>query len=113
MNNDGVYEKHAVFVDKLVFPRFVTPFGANAMLTMETNADDVWRYTDTNNDGVADKKELFTTGFGRSGNVEHQQSFLFWAMDNWLYSTVNAFRVRWTPTGVMREPTGSTARSGA
>ena len=27
-------------------------------------------------------------------------------MDNWLYSTVNAFRMRWTPTGVVREPTG-------
>ena len=28
-------------------------------------------------------------------------------MDNWLYSTVNAFRARWTPNGVLREPTGS------
>ena len=33
-------------------------FGANAVLTMESNADEVWKYTDTNNDGVADKKEL-------------------------------------------------------
>ncbi len=107
VNNDGVYEKHGVFVDKLVFPRFVTPFGANSILTMETDADEVWKYTDTNNDGVADKKELFATGFGRAGNVEHQQSFLTWTMDNWLYSTVNAFRARWTPNGVIREPTGS------
>ena len=36
-DNDGVYEKHSVFVDKLVFPRFVMPFGANAILTMESN----------------------------------------------------------------------------
>ena len=75
----AVYEKHSVFVDKLVFPRFVMPFGANAILTKESNADEVWKYTDTNNDGVADKKELFATGFGRAGNVEHQQSGLFWA----------------------------------
>ena len=27
-NNDGKYETHHVFVDKLVFPRFVMPFGA-------------------------------------------------------------------------------------
>ena len=107
LNNDGVYEKHSVFVDKLVFPRFVTPFGANSVLTMETDADEVWKYTDTNNDGVADEKELFATGFGRAGNVEHQQSFLSWTMDNWLYSTVNAFRARWTPKGVIKEPTGS------
>ena len=68
---------------------------------METNADEVWKYTDTNDDGVADKKELFTTNFGRGGNIESQQSSLFWAMDNWLYSTVNAFRIRWTPNGVL------------
>ena len=105
-DNDGVYERHTVFVDKLVFPRFVMPFGANSVLTMESNADEVWQFTDTNNDGVADKKELFTSNFGRSGNVEHQQAFLYWGMDNWLYSTVNAFRVRWTPNGVIREPTG-------
>ena len=105
-DNDGTYERHSVFVDKLVFPRFVVPFGANSILTMETNTDEVWKYTDTNNDGVADKKELFTTNFGRAGNMESQQSSLFWAMDNWMYSTVNAFRIRWTPTGLLREPTG-------
>jgi mono/diheme cytochrome c family protein/glucose/arabinose dehydrogenase len=107
VDNDGVYERHTVFVDKLVFPRFAMPFGANSVLTMESNADEVWQFTDTNNDGVADKKELFATNFGRSGNVEHQQAFLYWGMDNWLYSTVNAFRVRWTPNGVKRESTGS------
>ncbi len=30
-----------------------------------------------------------------------------WAMDNWIYSTINLVRLRWTPTGVLREPTGS------
>ena len=105
-DNDGSYERHAVFVDKMVFPRFVLPFGANSILTMETNADEVWRYTDTNGDGTADKKELFATNFGRAGNMESQQASLFWAMDNWLYSTVNAFRLRWTPNGLLKEPTG-------
>ena len=105
-DGDGVYERHTVFVDKLVFPRFVMPFGANSILTMETNADEVWKYTDTNADGVADKKELFATNFGRAGNMESQQASLFWAMDNWLYSTVNAFRLRWTPNGLLKEPTG-------
>jgi mono/diheme cytochrome c family protein len=106
-DNDGKYETHSVFVDKLVFPRFVMPLGGNAILTKESNADEVWKYTDTNNDGVADKKELFATGFGRMLNVEHQESGLFWAMDNWMYSTINPVRLRWTPTGVLREATGS------
>ena len=86
VDNDGVYEKHGVFLDNLVFPRFVQPFGPNSILAMESNTDEVYRYTDTNGDGVADKKELFTTNFGRSGNVEHQQSSLFLSMDNWMYT---------------------------
>jgi hypothetical protein len=106
-DNDGVYDKHTVFVDNLVFPRFVTPFGPGVILTKESNADELWKYTDTNGDGVADKKELFDTGYGRLGNVEGQEAFLTWAMDNWMYSTYNAFRARWTPHGVLKETTGS------
>ena len=106
-DNDGVYDTHTVFVDRIVFPRFVFPFGANSILTMETHQDEIWKYTDTNKDGVADQKELFTANFGRPGNIEHQPSSLFWAMDNWMYSTYNAFRMRWTPHGLLREPTGA------
>ncbi len=105
-NHDGVYETHTVFVDSLVFPRFVTPYGANAILTMESNSNDVYKYIDTNGDGRADKREIFAGNFGRLANVEHLQSSLFWAMDNWLYSTVNAFRIRQTANGVVREQTG-------
>ena len=105
-DGDGVYEHHSVFVDKLVFPRFATPLGADTILTMETNADEVWKHTDTNADGVADRKELFTTNFGRASTMESQPSSLYWAMDNWMYSTVNAFRLRWTPTGLLKETTG-------
>jgi mono/diheme cytochrome c family protein/glucose/arabinose dehydrogenase len=106
-DNDGVYETHKVFVDKLIFPRFVLPYGANAILTKESNADEVWKFTDSNGDGTADKKELFATGLGRLLNVEHQESGFTWGMDNWIYSTINSARVRWTPGGVLREPTGS------
>ncbi|QDK77281.1 c-type cytochrome [Spirosoma sp. KCTC 42546] len=105
-NNDGVYETGTAFVDNLIFPRFVLPYGKDCILTMESDADNVYKYTDTNGDGKADKKELFTNKYGRSGNVEHQQAFMYWGMDNWLYSTVNAFRVRETPNGVIREKTG-------
>jgi mono/diheme cytochrome c family protein len=105
-NNDGVYETGTTFVDNLIFPRFVLPYAKDCILTMESDADNVYKYTDTNGDGKADKKELFTTKYGRSGNVEHQQAFMYYGMDNWLYSTVNAFRVRETPNGVIREKTG-------
>jgi mono/diheme cytochrome c family protein/glucose/arabinose dehydrogenase len=106
-DNDGVYETHSIFVDNMVFPRFVMPFGPNAILSKDSNADELWKYTDTDGDSRADKKELFATGMGRLMNVEHQESGLMWAMDNWLYSTINLVRLRWTPNGVLREPTGS------
>lgn len=105
-DNDGVYETGTVFVDSLVFPRFVLPYGKDCILAMESNQDNVYRYTDTDGDGRADRKELFTNRFGRSGNVEHQQAFMYYGMDNWLYSTVNAFRIRETAGGIIRQPTG-------
>ncbi|MBK8506273.1 MAG: discoidin domain-containing protein [Saprospiraceae bacterium] len=105
-DNDGVYETGGVFVDSLVFPRFVLPWGENAVLSMESNQDNVYKYSDTDGDGKSDLKEFFAGDFGRSGNVEHQQAFLFYGMDNWMYSTYNAFRIRWTPDGILRENTG-------
>jgi mono/diheme cytochrome c family protein/glucose/arabinose dehydrogenase len=105
-DKDGVYETGGVFVDSLIFPRFVLPYGKDCILAMESNADKVYRYRDTDGDGKADEKTFFTDRFGRFGNVEHQQAFLYYGMDNWLYSTVNAFRVRETPGGTIREATG-------
>ncbi|MBB6328414.1 mono/diheme cytochrome c family protein/glucose/arabinose dehydrogenase [Algoriphagus iocasae] len=106
-DNDGVYETGVVFLDSLVFPRFIVPFGPNTILSMESNEDHVYKFTDTDGDGKADKKELFASGLGRSGNVEHQTSFLTWAMDNWMYSTYNSKRIRWTADGVIQEPSGN------
>lgn len=107
LDGDGIYETGTIFLDSLVFPRYVVPFGPNSILSMESNEDHVYRYTDTNLDGKADKKELFASGLGRSGNVEHQTSFLTWALDNWMYSTYNNKRIRWTPTGVIQEESGN------
>ncbi len=105
---DGVYDKHTVFVDNLVLPRMVLPLDDNSILTNETETQDVVKWTDTDNDGVADKRELWYTGVGRPGNnLEHQQSGFVWGLDNWIYSTYNAFRFRWTPDGILREPTGA------
>lgn len=46
-DNDGVYETGSVFVDHLIFPRFVIPYGKDCILTMESDADNVYKYTDT------------------------------------------------------------------
>jgi mono/diheme cytochrome c family protein len=106
--NDGHYDKHTVFVDKVVAPRMVLPLTDGVILTSETDSDDLVKWTDTNGDGVADKREVVFTGIGQSGdpNIEHQKAGLLWNMDNWIYTTYNPFRIRWTPNGFLREPTG-------
>ncbi len=105
---DGHYDKHTVFADHLVAPRMILPLGDGVILTSETDSDDLVKLTDTNGDGVADKREVVFRGIGQSGdpNIEHQKAGLLWAMDNWIYTTYNPFRIRWTPNGFLREPTG-------
>jgi mono/diheme cytochrome c family protein/glucose/arabinose dehydrogenase len=105
---DGVYDKHTVFADHLVAPRMILPLEDGVILTSETDSDELIKLSDTNGDGVADKREVVFRGIGQSGdpNIEHQKAGLLWDMDNWIYTTYNPFRIRWTPNGFLREPTG-------
>ena len=101
---DGVYDKHTVFADKLKLPRMILPLDKGQLVIGETDTNDLFLYTDTNGDGVSDKKEPFFAGGPRGGNLEHQPNGLVWAIDNGLYSTYNNYRLRWTPKGVVKEP---------
>jgi mono/diheme cytochrome c family protein len=105
---NGVFDKHTVFIDHVVAPRMILPLQDGVILTSETDSDDIVKWTDTNGDGRADKREVVFTGIGQSGdaNIEHQKAGLVWNMDNWIYTTYNPFRIRWTPSGFLREPTG-------
>ena len=105
-NGDGIYEKHTVFADGLVMPRIALPLQDGVVLVLETDNRDLYRFSDTNGDGVADKKEVVFPSFGRVTNMEWQPSGLTWALDNWMYSTYNPFRLRLLPNGsVVREET--------
>ncbi len=105
-NGDGVYDKHTVFADRLVMPRIAFPLQDGVVLVLETDNRDLYKYSDTNGDGVVDKKEVFFPSFGRVTNMEWQPGGLTWALDNWMYSTYNPFRLRLMPDGkVAREET--------
>ncbi|MGZ0173162.1 MAG: DUF7133 domain-containing protein [Planctomycetales bacterium] len=107
-NGDGVYDKHSVFADNLSLPRMVLPL-LDRVIIRETNTLDLKSYQDTDDDGVADKVELWHQGGNRGGNLEHQPSGLIWNIDNWLYTTYSAHRYRFTTGKVVREsmPRGS------
>jgi mono/diheme cytochrome c family protein/glucose/arabinose dehydrogenase len=105
-DGDGTYDRHTVFIDKMVMPRIAFPLQDGVILALETDSRDMFMYTDTNGDGVADRKELFYTNVGRVTNMEWQPGGLTWALDNWLYMTYNPFRLRIAPDGkVLREET--------
>lgn len=91
---DGRFDKHSIYRDKMVLPRMVLPLDDRVLIN-ETDTNDIFSYRDTNGDGVADTKELWFAGGPRGGNLEHQQSGLIWALDNWVYQTSNAYRLRW------------------
>ena len=97
--HDGVFDKHTVFADGLLLPRMVLPLDRGHVLIGETNTSDIQEFSDSKDSGVSDGKKLFYEGGPRGGNLEHQPSGLVWAMDNWIYTTVNSYRLRWRPNG--------------
>lgn len=92
--DDGKYDQHRVFADKLKLPRLLLPL-ADGVLIGETDTNDIHLYKDTNGDGTSDEKMAVYVGGPRGGNLEHQPSGLTWANDNWLYTAVNNYRLRW------------------
>ena len=101
---DGVLDRHSVFIPLLMLPRIILPL-RDSLLVQETDSADIYEYQDTDGDGVADVKKLFFRGEERVANLEHQTSGLIWSNDNWLYTTYNSQRLRWTPRGVLKEST--------
>ena len=99
---NGVYDKHTVFIDKMLLPRMVLPLD-DRILVRETDSKDIYAYRDTKGIGVADEKTLFFKGGPCGGNLEHQASGLLWNIDNWVYTTVEPTRYRFTGGKVVAE----------
>ncbi len=105
---DGVFDKHTVFAGNLLLPRMVLPLDDGRILVGETNTTDLNIFQDSKGTGVADTRTPFFKGEAVAENMEHQASGLLWSMDNWIYSTYNAYRLRWNPHGPpLKEPTAS------
>lgn len=107
-NGDGIYDKHSIYADNLLLPRFILPLDDRVMVGL-TNTLDLWNYRDTTGDGVADEKIKIFEGGKRGGNMEHQPSGLMWGLDNWIYLTYEAKRYRFTEgkLEVQKLPQGS------
>ena len=81
-DGDGVFEHSTVFADKLAYPKGA--YFLNGSLYV-TDTPGVWKFTDTDGDGVADKRELLVGGFQWTANSAdchgprlHPDGRLYW-----------------------------------
>ncbi|MFV1995277.1 MAG: PVC-type heme-binding CxxCH protein, partial [Verrucomicrobiales bacterium] len=82
-NGDGLFDKSTVFADKLTFPSGVLWHQGALWVTASPH---IWRFEDSDDDGVADRREAIVSGFGYTGNAAdlhgpflHPNGRIFWA----------------------------------
>jgi mono/diheme cytochrome c family protein len=81
-DNDRVFDKRTVFLDKLVLPRALKVLDKGCALVGEP--PNLWKACDTDGDLVADSREKIADSFGKIGILEHGANGLYWGMDNML-----------------------------
>ncbi|HEX5026553.1 MAG TPA: PVC-type heme-binding CxxCH protein [Agriterribacter sp.] len=82
-NTDGIYDKSTIFADKVGFPQGGVFYKGSLYAT---SAPDLLKLTDTNGDGVADKREVLLSGWTLNVNANSLVG-PFMAPDGWLYMT--------------------------
>ncbi|PQO38390.1 PVC-type heme-binding CxxCH protein [Blastopirellula marina] len=65
-DGDGQYDKSTVFVDQLTFPQGCL-WHAGSLYVASSGA--LWKFTDNDDDGVADQREKLVGDFGYTGNA--------------------------------------------
>lgn len=81
IDGDGRFDKSTLFADKMTFPMGALWYEGSLYTA---SAPSLWRLTDTDNDGVADRREEFVTKFDFGGNAcDIHGPFL--GPDGWIY----------------------------
>ena len=84
-DDDGRADTRTVFADGLIVPRALKVLDQGVLVGEPPN---LWLLKDTTGDLKADTKELVTDTYGRpEAGIEHNANSLFWAMDNWMYTS--------------------------
>ena len=88
-DGDGRFDKATVFAKGLRFPAAIFCYGGGVFVGA---TPDLLYFKDTNDDGVADEKQVVLTGWGnRAGKIEPEGVFnsLVWGLDNQIHGLVN------------------------
>lgn len=80
-DGDGVFDKSTVYADKMMFPEGALWHAGSLYVAAPPH---IWKLTDTNNDGVADQREIWFDGqtLGGCANDLHGP---YLGPDGWLY----------------------------
>ncbi len=81
LDADGTYEKKYIFADKIPYPMGGIFYQGSFYVTAPP---DLLRFTDTDGDGVADKREVILSGWTLSHNAA-TLSGPFFGPDGWMY----------------------------
>jgi len=65
-DNNGAFDKSTIFADKMTFPQGACWLNGSLYVCSPPG---LWKLTDTNNDGVADQREMIVGGFEYTGNA--------------------------------------------
>lgn len=65
-DHDGIFDKSTVYADKMTFPQGACWLNGSLYVASPPG---IWKFTDTNGDGVADQREMIVNGFEYDGNA--------------------------------------------
>ena len=77
-DGDGVYDSSTIYADHLLWPTALFPYKDGLFVA---DAPNIYYLRDTNDDGVADEKEIVITGF-KVSNVQGLLNSFRWGLDN-------------------------------
>jgi putative membrane-bound dehydrogenase-like protein len=86
-DGDGKFDKSVVFAEKMMFPEGCLWYDGSVYVAAPPH---IWKLTDTNNDGVADRREIWHDGKTLTGCANDLHG-PFLGPDGWLYWTKGAF----------------------
>ena len=84
---DGKFDKQTVFVKNVMFPEGAMWLNGSLYVAAPPH---IWKFTDTNDDGVADKEEIWFDGKTLTGCANDLHG-PYRGPDGWIYWTKGAF----------------------
>jgi mono/diheme cytochrome c family protein/glucose/arabinose dehydrogenase len=110
-DGDGRMDKSTVFLDDVINPRGLTIVEGGALVA--AGDGQLLFCEDTDGDLKADKRTpILEYATAASGNIEHAENGLHYAIDNWMYNSKSNRRLQWKDGTILATDTKSRGQWG-